>query len=313
MPAARVRLIRHWALPASVLLHGGALGILLFSLVPPMISVPPAAESPIVVTVTTLASVAPQTAVVPPPMREPPTAIPEEPLPEPPLVKREEPLPLIDSTAAHEVAPPPPPPPAAKPPAPKPRPLPKPVQAPKPPQSALPHAPVEAVPPAPTSASPARRQALEAPAAPVVPPADYIGLIRAQLERNKVYPRAAQQRRQQGRAMLRVVIDRAGNVTRYELESSSGHEILDREVIAMIQRASPLPSIPSSLNTDRLEIVVPVDSFCAERPVASRWVGCARGGGAIGRAAASPTFPRPERKPRFAGGTLSVLVVPPRR
>jgi periplasmic protein TonB len=97
--------------------------------------------------------------------------------------------------------------------------------------------------------------------AEIAPPADYVGLLRQQLERNKVYPRNAQQRRQQGSAMLRIAINRGGQVLSFKIERSSGFELLDREVVAMVQRASPLPPIPAGLNTDRLEVVVPVEFF----------------------------------------------------
>lgn len=100
-----------------------------------------------------------------------------------------------------------------------------------------------------------------APRATVAPPSDYVGLLRQQLERNKVYPRTAQQRRQQGSAMVRIAIDRGGQVLSFKIEQSSGYELLDREVVAMVQRASPLPPIPAGLELDRLEVVVPVEFF----------------------------------------------------
>ncbi|EWY40397.1 hypothetical protein N825_36935 [Skermanella stibiiresistens SB22] len=78
------------------------------------------------------------------------------------------------------------------------------------------------------------------------------------LDRHKRYPQASQRRRQQGTAMLRFTMDAEGNVLSYRLERSSGHEALDEEVLAMIQRSQPLPRIPADLGRDRLELVVPV-------------------------------------------------------
>ena len=58
--------------------------------------------------------------------------------------------------------------------------------------------------------------------------------------------------------MLRFAIDRSGKVLDYRIEKSSGFELLDREAVAMIQRASPLPPMPPEMRADRLEVVVPV-------------------------------------------------------
>lgn len=88
--------------------------------------------------------------------------------------------------------------------------------------------------------------------------ADYIAALRAWLERHKEYPRRARMRRQEGIAVLHFVIDRSGEVLAYEIRESSGHSALDREVEAMVQRASPLPAMPDDMSRERLELVVPV-------------------------------------------------------
>jgi len=90
---------------------------------------------------------------------------------------------------------------------------------------------------------------------------DYIALLQAWLERHKEYPRRAQSRRQEGTALLHVVIDRDGRVLEYRLEKSSGHSLLDREVTAMIKRAQPLPKMPDTMQRARLEMLVPVQFF----------------------------------------------------
>lgn len=87
---------------------------------------------------------------------------------------------------------------------------------------------------------------------------EYIAVLQAWLERHKRYPRHAQLRRQEGTALLYFVMDREGRVLDYRLEESSGHEILDGEVAAMIERAQPLPEMPEDVDRDRLELVVPV-------------------------------------------------------
>jgi protein TonB len=82
--------------------------------------------------------------------------------------------------------------------------------------------------------------------------------LRAWLERHKTYPRPAQRRRMEGTAYLYFVMDRRGRVLAHRLQRSSGHDLLDREVLDLIQRAQPLPGLPASMSQDRLELVVPI-------------------------------------------------------
>jgi len=83
----------------------------------------------------------------------------------------------------------------------------------------------------------------------------------AWLEHYKEYPRRARLRRQQGTALLYFIIDRTGRVLNYRLHQSSGHRILDNEVLSMIQRAQPLPPIPDKIDREQLELIVPVQFF----------------------------------------------------
>ena len=80
----------------------------------------------------------------------------------------------------------------------------------------------------------------------------------AWLEKYKRYPRVAQEQRQQGVAYLRFTIDRQGKVLASQINRSSGFELLDDEVLALIQRAQPLPSPPAEVTGDRIELQVPV-------------------------------------------------------
>lgn len=88
--------------------------------------------------------------------------------------------------------------------------------------------------------------------------ADYMLLLRAWLEKHKEYPRAARIRGQEGAAVLWFAIDPEGRILEYSIRRSSGYASLDREVIAMIKRAAPLPPMPHDMSRDRLEVVVPV-------------------------------------------------------
>jgi protein TonB len=118
-------------------------------------------------------------------------------------------------------------------------------------QQAKAAAPVEAskVPAAPAASDVARRAAAEA---------NWQGILYAHLERHKKYPRLARKRHEEGTAYLRVRMERSGQVLRYSLERSAGFEALDEEVLAMIERAQPLPQLPAEVDKPVIEFVVPV-------------------------------------------------------
>ena len=88
--------------------------------------------------------------------------------------------------------------------------------------------------------------------------ADYKALLLAWLEKHKEYPRRARLRRQQGTAHLFFVIDRSGRLIDYRIDKSSGYKLLDKEVVAMIERAAPLPAVPGAAQVGHFEFVVPV-------------------------------------------------------
>jgi protein TonB len=79
--------------------------------------------------------------------------------------------------------------------------------------------------------------------------------LMAHLERRKRYPAAARRRGDEGVATVRFSIDPAGNVRSVTLLRSSGVPELDAEVVAMVQRASPVPTPPAGA---KLDIAVPV-------------------------------------------------------
>ncbi|MEM9623284.1 MAG: energy transducer TonB [Pseudomonadota bacterium] len=88
---------------------------------------------------------------------------------------------------------------------------------------------------------------------------DYTLQLQTWLERHKEYPNRARRRRQEGVAMLYLLMDRQGQVLEFRVEQSSGYGLLDEEVIAMVERAQPLPALPESMPQATLEIMVPVE------------------------------------------------------
>lgn len=87
----------------------------------------------------------------------------------------------------------------------------------------------------------------------------YVTRIQAWLESHKRYPRRARLLRQEGTVVLHFVMDREGRLEDYRIRRSSGYELLDHAVRAMIERAQPLPKMPATLPQPRLELVVPVE------------------------------------------------------
>lgn len=83
-------------------------------------------------------------------------------------------------------------------------------------------------------------------------------LLVAQLERNKRYPADARARGEQGEAQLAFSIDRSGGVHGARIVRSSGSAALDRETLALVQRASPLPPPPPEIRGGSISIVVPI-------------------------------------------------------
>jgi protein TonB len=82
-------------------------------------------------------------------------------------------------------------------------------------------------------------------------------IVRAWLERHKRYPRIAALRRSEGETLLYLQLDSRGRVVRAVVRSSSGHVILDREVLKMVNRAQPFPLVPET--TTNTEYLIPVE------------------------------------------------------
>ena len=126
-------------------------------------------------------------------------------------------------------------------------------------------APVQAlaapVPTAPQSAPAPAERAIAPALAPTPRPtsaavASWQRLLVAQLERHKRYPPQAGGK--VGEARLAFDIDRTGRVLASRIVHSSGSDALDREALALLRRAAPLPPPPAGLPDDRLSFVVPI-------------------------------------------------------
>jgi periplasmic protein TonB len=78
------------------------------------------------------------------------------------------------------------------------------------------------------------------------------------LQRNKRYPPEAQAKREHGMAKVSFVVDRQGHVISSTIVKGSGSDALDRETLALLQRAQPLPTPPSDVGGTQFAFSVPI-------------------------------------------------------
>lgn len=88
--------------------------------------------------------------------------------------------------------------------------------------------------------------------------ASWRDLVVARLQQNKRYPSAAEARRDEGVVTLSFTVDRSGRVLTRSIVRSSGVASLDEEVLAMIQRAQPLPAFPAAMPQHSVNLTVPI-------------------------------------------------------
>jgi periplasmic protein TonB len=87
------------------------------------------------------------------------------------------------------------------------------------------------------------------------------GTLLRHLERHKRYPPEAQRARQQGTAYVHFTMSRDGRVLSARIERAAGVASLDKEGLDLLQRAQPLPPLPSDQPGETLALVVPVQFF----------------------------------------------------
>ena len=89
--------------------------------------------------------------------------------------------------------------------------------------------------------------------------ARYEQMISLWIQKFKTYPEEARGQGIQGEAVLRLRITRGGQVQYYSIDKSTGSALLDRSVLAMVQRANPVPAVPDDYPPGQLlEFLVPV-------------------------------------------------------
>lgn len=95
--------------------------------------------------------------------------------------------------------------------------------------------------------------------------ANYFAQLSHYLGQHKRYPMAARRQRREGVAEVEFTLSRTGRVLNARLLRSSGHNLLDREVMEMLERAAPMPAFPSSITAEQLVITLPVSFSLSDR------------------------------------------------
>lgn len=76
--------------------------------------------------------------------------------------------------------------------------------------------------------------------------------------KKQVYPRAALSREIEGRAKVKVTVDRSGAISSHEILEATGHDVLDNEIGSLVERLNPLPTPPSDIADENLSFVLPL-------------------------------------------------------
>lgn len=78
------------------------------------------------------------------------------------------------------------------------------------------------------------------------------------ISKHKKYPKIAAMRNWQGEAIVELELDGNGKVKSKKILQSSGHEVLDRQALEMVEKALPFPAPPEVLRGSSFTITVPV-------------------------------------------------------
>jgi len=86
--------------------------------------------------------------------------------------------------------------------------------------------------------------------------------VLAKLQKLKRYPAYAQRQKQEDVVMVQFTLDNEGKLISARLLQSKGFELLDRESLALIKRASPFPKPPQeALRNGSAQLTVPIEFF----------------------------------------------------
>lgn len=185
---------------------------------------------------------------------EPPPAAEPEPTPPPPEVKKPEPKPVPKPLVK----------PLPTPVVEKLEPIDQPTPAP-PPTEVIAVAPKETAPP-PLQTVPEPVPVKQDPPPPPMPSQADMDNARSQygnslwgaISKHKKYPKIAQMRGLEGEVIVELQLDGNGKLKSKKVAQSSGHDVLDKQALEMVEKALPFPVPPESLRNSSFTITVPI-------------------------------------------------------
>jgi TonB family protein len=87
----------------------------------------------------------------------------------------------------------------------------------------------------------------------------YTGVIKQAIMKNWDYPDEAKLSLMEGKVIASFSLLKDGTMAQIKIESGSGHDILDKEVIRAIKASLPFPSFPGAIKVARLNIKAQFD------------------------------------------------------
>lgn len=87
----------------------------------------------------------------------------------------------------------------------------------------------------------------------------YFATLKAWLNRYKTYPSELKKAKRQGTVVISFTINRHGELVNAQIVTSSGEDGLDQAALRMLQRANPMPPLPSELGLNQLSLTIPVE------------------------------------------------------
>lgn len=88
---------------------------------------------------------------------------------------------------------------------------------------------------------------------------DYLTELFRKLARHKVYPSELKKNKIEGRVVVKFTLAADGKVISSSIQQSSGNDSLDDAALQVLNKASPLPAIPSYMNRSEMTLAVPVE------------------------------------------------------
>ena len=88
---------------------------------------------------------------------------------------------------------------------------------------------------------------------------NYSNLLAAHIAKHLKYPRIAQLREMQGQVVIAIQIGGDGSLISKNVQKSSGHEILDKEAMNVVERSKPFPVPPYTIENSVMDVEVPID------------------------------------------------------